>query len=188
MLVAIPGIGKKLAERIIFELKEKVAAAGVSRRRPVGRRVGAAARARSSPRSRRSATRWRRRARRRGWRWPTSASSRRSRNGSRPRCAACCATDPPGAVPSGSASGPRWTDFARCSCRSDSRSLLAGVPESLELGRRGGVAADGAPGGASRAPRSGSRTGPSRWPAGTGRAAAGGTGRRRTVQAARRSR
>ena len=30
MLVAIPGIGKKLAERIIFELKEKVAAAGVS--------------------------------------------------------------------------------------------------------------------------------------------------------------
>ena len=31
MLVSIPGIGKKLAERIIFELKEKVAAAGVSR-------------------------------------------------------------------------------------------------------------------------------------------------------------
>ena len=30
VLVAIPGIGKKLAERIIFELKEKVAAAGVS--------------------------------------------------------------------------------------------------------------------------------------------------------------
>ncbi len=30
MLVAIPGIGRKLAERIIFELKEKVAAAGVS--------------------------------------------------------------------------------------------------------------------------------------------------------------
>ena len=30
MLVAIPGIGKKLAERIIFELKEKVAAAGVA--------------------------------------------------------------------------------------------------------------------------------------------------------------
>ena len=30
MLVSIPGIGKKLAERIIFELKEKVAAAGVA--------------------------------------------------------------------------------------------------------------------------------------------------------------
>lgn len=30
MLVAIPGIGRKLAERIIFELKEKVAAAGIA--------------------------------------------------------------------------------------------------------------------------------------------------------------
>lgn len=30
VLVAIPGIGKRLAERIIFELKEKVTAAGVS--------------------------------------------------------------------------------------------------------------------------------------------------------------
>ena len=30
MLVSIPGIGKKLAERIIFELKEKVTAAGVA--------------------------------------------------------------------------------------------------------------------------------------------------------------
>jgi Holliday junction DNA helicase RuvA len=30
LLVAIPGIGKKLAERIIFELKEKVSAAGVA--------------------------------------------------------------------------------------------------------------------------------------------------------------
>jgi Holliday junction DNA helicase RuvA len=28
--VAIPGIGKKLAERVIFELKEKVSAAGAS--------------------------------------------------------------------------------------------------------------------------------------------------------------
>jgi Holliday junction DNA helicase RuvA len=28
--VSIPGIGKKLAERIIFELKEKVTAAGVA--------------------------------------------------------------------------------------------------------------------------------------------------------------
>ena len=32
VLVSIPGIGKKLAERIIFELKEKVAAAGVAAR------------------------------------------------------------------------------------------------------------------------------------------------------------
>lgn len=30
VLVAIPGIGKKLAERIIFELKEKVSAAGIA--------------------------------------------------------------------------------------------------------------------------------------------------------------
>jgi holliday junction DNA helicase RuvA len=30
VLVAIPGIGKKLAERIIFELREKVAAAGIA--------------------------------------------------------------------------------------------------------------------------------------------------------------
>lgn len=30
LLVAIPGIGKKLAERIIFELKEKVSAAGIA--------------------------------------------------------------------------------------------------------------------------------------------------------------
>ncbi len=30
MLVAIPGIGRKLADRVIFELKEKVAAAGVA--------------------------------------------------------------------------------------------------------------------------------------------------------------
>ena len=40
VLVAIPGIGKKLAERIIFELKEKVTAAGVlggrARRSPGG--------------------------------------------------------------------------------------------------------------------------------------------------------
>lgn len=30
MLTAIPGIGKRLAERVIFELREKVAAAGIS--------------------------------------------------------------------------------------------------------------------------------------------------------------
>ncbi len=30
MLVSIPGVGRKLAERVIFELKEKVTAAGVS--------------------------------------------------------------------------------------------------------------------------------------------------------------
>lgn len=36
VLVAIPGIGKKLAERVIFELKEKVAAAGVAAANSVG--------------------------------------------------------------------------------------------------------------------------------------------------------
>ena len=36
VLVSIPGIGKKLAERIIFELKEKVAAAGVAAIGPSG--------------------------------------------------------------------------------------------------------------------------------------------------------
>ena len=60
MLVSIPGIGKKLAERIIFELKEKVAAAGVAARSAAG--AGGAGRARSWPRSRRWATRWPRRA------------------------------------------------------------------------------------------------------------------------------
>jgi holliday junction DNA helicase RuvA len=34
VLVSIPGIGKKLAERIIFELKEKVAAAGIAAAAP----------------------------------------------------------------------------------------------------------------------------------------------------------
>jgi holliday junction DNA helicase RuvA len=43
VLVAIPGVGKKLAERLIFELKEKVAAAGVAAVEPgaVGTRGGA---------------------------------------------------------------------------------------------------------------------------------------------------
>lgn len=36
VLVAIPGIGKKLAERVIFELKEKVAAAGVAAAGSIG--------------------------------------------------------------------------------------------------------------------------------------------------------
>ena len=36
VLVSIPGIGKKLAERIIFELKEKVAAAGAASIGPAG--------------------------------------------------------------------------------------------------------------------------------------------------------
>ncbi len=36
LLVSIPGIGRKLAERIIFELKEKVAAAGVAARSAAG--------------------------------------------------------------------------------------------------------------------------------------------------------
>ncbi len=41
VLVSIPGIGKKLAERVIFELKEKVAAAGVAASGSVGG-IGAA--------------------------------------------------------------------------------------------------------------------------------------------------
>ena len=36
LLVSLPGIGKKLAERIIFELKEKVTAAGVAARAAAG--------------------------------------------------------------------------------------------------------------------------------------------------------
>jgi Holliday junction DNA helicase RuvA len=42
VLVAIPGIGKKLAERVIFELKEKVAAAGVAASAGAVAGVGAA--------------------------------------------------------------------------------------------------------------------------------------------------
>lgn len=41
LLVAIPGIGKKLADRIIFELKEKVAAAGISAGAAAGSGIGA---------------------------------------------------------------------------------------------------------------------------------------------------
>src|SRR5437867_13429409 len=36
VLVSVPGIGKKLAERVIFELKEKVAAAGVAAAAGIG--------------------------------------------------------------------------------------------------------------------------------------------------------
>ena len=75
VLVAIPGIGKKLAERVIFELKEKVAAAGVAAVGPARRRVAGRPRARSWRRSRPSATRSARRARRRGPPWPTSTSA-----------------------------------------------------------------------------------------------------------------
>ena len=42
VLVSIPGIGKKLAERIIFELKEKVAAAGIAAVAPGAAGIGAA--------------------------------------------------------------------------------------------------------------------------------------------------
>jgi Holliday junction DNA helicase RuvA len=41
VLVSIPGIGKKLAERIIFELKEKVTAAGVAASAGAAAGVGA---------------------------------------------------------------------------------------------------------------------------------------------------
>jgi Holliday junction DNA helicase RuvA len=42
VLVSIPGIGKKLAERVIFELKEKVAAAGVAAVGPASAGIGEA--------------------------------------------------------------------------------------------------------------------------------------------------
>ena len=93
VLVSIPGIGKKLAERVIFELKEKVAAAGVSvsgssvvgaaasegrdRRRAPGARLFAGRGARGVAGG---AGRGRRR-------------TRASRSGSRPRCGACSATE-----------------------------------------------------------------------------------------------
>ncbi|MEJ7697832.1 MAG: helix-hairpin-helix domain-containing protein [Candidatus Limnocylindrales bacterium] len=58
VLVSIPGIGQKLAERVIFELKEKVTAAGVAASGSGWLGVGSGAtRARSSPRSRPWATR-----------------------------------------------------------------------------------------------------------------------------------
>jgi len=41
VLVSIPGIGKKLADRIIFELKEKVAAAGIAASTLAGSGIGA---------------------------------------------------------------------------------------------------------------------------------------------------
>ena len=41
VLVSIPGIGKKLADRIIFELKEKVAAAGIAASAAAGSGIGA---------------------------------------------------------------------------------------------------------------------------------------------------
>jgi holliday junction DNA helicase RuvA len=43
VLVSIPGIGKKLAERIIFELKEKVAAAGIAASAAAGSAAGVGA-------------------------------------------------------------------------------------------------------------------------------------------------
>ena len=41
VLVSIPGIGRKLADRIIFELKEKVAAAGIAASAAAGAGIGA---------------------------------------------------------------------------------------------------------------------------------------------------
>ncbi len=87
VLVSIPGIGKKLAERIIFELKEKVTAAGVAV--AAGPLPGARpAKARSWRRCRRSATRCRRRGSRRGRRSQRRGWGRLSRNASRRRCGA----------------------------------------------------------------------------------------------------
>ena len=96
VLVSIPGIGKKLAERIIFELKEKVAAAGIAARAAGGAVAGVGAAESEvvggAPGPRLLAGRGPRgvadRARRR------RRSAARSRIGSRPRCGACSATEP----------------------------------------------------------------------------------------------
>ena len=90
---SIPGIGKKLAERIIFELKEKVAAAGVAAASgsvaagsaPAEGEIVAALQALGySLAEAREASRVA---------LADAASAARSRSGSRPRCGACSATD-----------------------------------------------------------------------------------------------
>ena len=105
VLVSIPGIGKKLAERIIFELKEKVAAAGVAAGSSAAVDDGVP-RARSSPRSRRSATRSPRRARRRGSRSTDATIGAGSRTASRRRCGRCSGTDERPATVTGAERGP----------------------------------------------------------------------------------
>ena len=92
VLVAIPGIGKKLAERVIFELKEKVAAAGVSVSGPSVPGV-AASEGEIVAALQALGYSLGRRARRPAPRSPMSASTPPSRSESRQRCAACCATD-----------------------------------------------------------------------------------------------
>ena len=92
VLVSIPGIGKKLAERIIFELKEKVAAAGIAASVGSAAGIGAAegeivaalqalgyslAEAREASRSALA----------------DAAIGGTSRTGSRPPCGACCGTE-----------------------------------------------------------------------------------------------
>jgi Holliday junction DNA helicase RuvA len=89
VLVSIAGIGKRLAERVIFELKEKVAAAGVA----AGVSVLGGPVATWWARCRRSATRCPRRARRRAWGSPWPGSARRWRSGSRLRCGCSPATE-----------------------------------------------------------------------------------------------
>ena len=102
VLVAIPGIGKKLAERVIFELKEKVAAAG---RRP-SRRVGGTGGRRDGGRRRAPGARLHaraRRARRRGPRSPTRPSAAPSRTASRPPSGRSCVRDVDARLPTGPA-------------------------------------------------------------------------------------
>jgi len=97
VLVSIPGIGRKLAERVIFELKEKVTAAGVAA--SAGGPPHAAATAKTNPpprppatlrppqppptrmvkpRSCASATSRTSRTPPRSWAWPTARTPRRS--------------------------------------------------------------------------------------------------------------
>jgi Holliday junction DNA helicase RuvA len=86
VLVAIPGIGKKLAERIIFELKEKVTAAGVSVAGPAVP-GGAASEGEIVAALQALGYSWPKRVRRRGSRRRRGRQARSS--ASRPRCGAC---------------------------------------------------------------------------------------------------
>ena len=92
MLVAIPGIGKKLAERIIFELKEKVAAAGVAARSAAGAGGAAEGEVVAALQALGYSLAEARDASRAALAEPGAASDA-SRSGSRPHCGRCSGTD-----------------------------------------------------------------------------------------------
>ena len=90
ILTAVSGVGKRLAARIVLELKEKVSAAGAS--------VGGEGRQdcrnrKSSPRSRPSVTPRRKPEAQQSQPYPRSPSARRSRIASRRRSASSAATE-----------------------------------------------------------------------------------------------